>query len=240
MSDNTKLDALLIFDLKKQPKAFKMNRFLLLLFIIISITANAQDIAHPYQVVNRFCDCPEMKWTNNSYELKDIHQSTNDIEIRLRSNEGVFLAYRILTKNKGKYSASVYYKMVSDAFYYVPDSMKNGRKWEQSPYVKLNITDKNLDSIFSILINHKIGNLQNQSAISKKYFSASLRIDCKIGDKFTTYSFGTPNTYLIDDKPHEEDYKDYHAIFLALYNLSDGYVEQARDLAGKYSYFPHK
>ncbi|MES2426515.1 MAG: hypothetical protein V4560_06055 [Bacteroidota bacterium] len=207
-----------------------MNKIsILLVLLIFGLNVKAQETRYPYTIVNASCDCPEMEWTKeHSFELKDIHQSLNDIEIRLRTNEGFLygIAYRILIRKNGIYHAFFYLKKSSSINPYIPDSLGGNAKFEKNPYIKFEITNKNLDSAFSILTAHHIGNLPNQSDIYKGPAFANHLMECKIGNKYAKYFFGGVKE-LMDSFPNENVYKDYYAILLALYGLSEPYEKQA-------------
>nr|WP_068891195.1 hypothetical protein [Pedobacter panaciterrae] len=198
--------------IKKGNAMTFIKRILFLLGIFISGASSAQTTS--YQLVNRFCDCPEFEF-RNGFKLKDIKQSSNDFEIRLHAiRTGAYYTIFVLSKKKNIYDAKLYVKkieMISSGVNW-PDSVKNIEKWEKYPFRKFEVVHMNLDSVFREFKEHHIFSLPSQNTIIKnRGFATPYKIETKTEDQVNEFRFGSPSEFTNELSKFQE-LRDYKAI----------------------------
>lgn len=108
--------------------------FAIILLVIVNI-CQAQQLKS-YKTVDRHCkDCSEMIWGRNGFELKDISESKEDVEIRfLMNGKHVSRSITVIKGSKGKFTAAYYFQYVDDFSFMRPDSAKELNFWEPHPF----------------------------------------------------------------------------------------------------------
>jgi hypothetical protein len=211
-----------------------MYKYLIFIFTLYSLGVLAQKkdfpSDYPFVVVDRFYNRPDMEWKYNEFKLKDIHQSKNDIEIRLNIRTSRSLAQEVITVKNNKYDANLYYKNVSFVRYDYPDSIKKYGKWERFPFRKFHIKKGDLKLIYSKLLSYHLDHIPDQSDIDKKSFLTTYFLECKINNRFSTCYFGGKKE-LIDEYPNVQAFKDYVGIIAKFGEIASDYYDNALTLA---------
>lgn len=197
--------------------------FILLLSINIS---QAQELK-VYRTVDRHCkDCSEMTYGRNGFELRDIGESKEDVEIRFHvSGEHISRSITVIKGNKRNFSAAYYFQYVDDfPSMKGPDSAKGLTQWEQHPFKRFSISGYNLDSIVSKLVANKIHELPNQKElVPNAGYYRQYSIETRMNGIVRKYHFGNLNQFMLN-YPNMPEFKSYLAIVSIFKQLSIGYL----------------
>ena len=211
-----------------------MRKYALLFLMLISIAVNAQKKINSYEIVDKDCLCPEFEWVNSGFQLKDIQKSENEMEIRLTtSSAAAYKNITVITQNEGKYESYFYSKRTPTPLVTYPDSLSKYGKWEKHPFIKIPVSDRNIDSVFLELVYNNVLNLPSQNEIYKKSFATFFKIEYKVNNHFRSYTFGTMK------KPRKEfpdvkEYQQYANILLLFYDLHKNFDSLVNNHLNKY------
>lgn len=189
--------------------------------LAVYISAKAQTARHPFQLVDRFCECQEFTWTYDQFVLNNIKLSKNDMEIRItetipRQVQTIILIFR----REGRYEGAIYHKKLTNVFY--ADSLKKYGKWEKYPYKKILLTSLNLDSVVRELEHHRVFSLPDQNKVYHKSFYGHYVLETKLNGAFTTATFGVP---LDGDDYRKPELSDYNAIRALFNSIRKTYIQ---------------
>jgi len=212
-----------------------MKFYIVLALLIIGLCARAQN--KDFQVVDRFCKCPEFIWNGNFFQLHDIRKSTSDLEIRFTYTAvNSFKSVLVLKKKNDKYHAAYYARQMRLPPQSSGDSIKKYGKWEQYPHYKFAVDSSNLNQIVQKFIDHHILTLPKQRKVLDQPYTAYYFVEYKDREKIRSYTFGAP----IDPEPKE--YPDIEELqeYAQLSELFHSVVEKQNIIFQDYiSHLPH-
>ncbi|NRF37217.1 hypothetical protein [Pedobacter foliorum] len=199
-----------------------------LVMTVFSLTVKAQDtLSRPFEVISGDCKCPEFEFVNGAYELKDIHQSDNDLEIRFSQQQpGGFLSTVVFTKKEGKLAANYYHKRLEQFRSGRPDSERNNLKWEKYSYKKFLLSEK-ADSVLLELLHNNILGLPNYNELYKgKGLLNAFYVTYKVNNHIRSYYFANTKA-LIAEFPDVKEYGQYESIREIIASLIRPYRKQS-------------
>jgi hypothetical protein len=200
---------------------------LILSFASISLCQGQQLKSH--RLVDRHCkDCTEMKFGPQAFELKDIRDSKEKVEIRfLVNNEHCCRSYTVIKGSPGKFTAAYYFQQ-TDHFTYTegPDSAKGLKPWKERPFVRFKVDSINLDSIVIKLTANGIYELPPQRELvpNDGYYSQYV-VETKLKGIVRKYNFGNLREF-IARYPDIPEFKSYKAIASIFENISVAYITE--------------
>lgn len=203
----------------------------MLLFASVNV-CHAQQLK-PYKIVDRHCgDCSEMIYGGNGFELKNIRNSKEEIEIRFLVNgEHVSRSITVIKGGKGKYTAAYYFQYF-DMFppSEWPDSAKKLKQWEFHPFKRFKVDGIDLDTMVNRLIANKILVLPEQKElVPNAGYYRQYGIETKVNGVIRQYYFGNLNQFMLN-YPDIPEFKSYLAIVAIFKEISIEYFTEIKAL----------
>lgn len=207
---------------------------LLLSFASINL-CQAQHLK-PYRLVDRHCkDCTEMQFGPQGFELKEIRDSKEEVEIRfLVNSEHCCRSFTVIKGSPGKFTATYYFQQLDDFISIkAPDSAKGLKQWERHPFARFKVDSINLDSMVTKLIANRIYELPSQRELvpNDGYYSQYV-VETKVKGIVRKYNFGNLREF-IAKYPSIPEFKSYKAIASIFENISVDYITEISLLKSK-------
>ena len=205
------------------------QQLFVLLLSFASISLCQAQYLKPHRLVDRHCkDCTEMHFGAQGFELKNISDSKEEVEIRFLVNvEHCCRSFTVIKRSPGKFTATYYFQKL-DNFISVkgPDSAKGLKHWELHPFVRFKVDSINLDSMVTKLVANKIYDLPPQSELvpNNGYYSQYV-VETKVKGIVRKYNFGNLREF-IAKYPSIPEFKSYKAIVSIFENISVDYLTE--------------
>ena len=210
----------------------KLHILCILVFIAIIDICRAQQLK-PYKTVDRHCkDCSEMIYGGDGFELKNIRESRNDIEIRFIVNgEHISRSITVIKGRKGKFTAAYYFQyfdMFPPAKW--PDSARKLKQWEFHPFKRFEVDGIDLDTMVNRLIANKLLVLPEQKQlVPNAGYYRQYGIETKVNGVVRQYYFGNLNQFMLN-YPDIPEFKSYLAIVAIFREISIEYFTEIKAL----------